>query len=150
MKALDKIPTWIVVTLLVIVALTIRLLYLNGTDIAGDEPFSIFVAQFDLSEILAYLSTGNNPPLFEVLLHFYIGWVGDSDFVLRLFPTVFSALTVIPIFLIGKRFFNGRVALMASILFIFSIYQIRFAHEIRVYSLFSLFTGWHFTFFFLL
>ncbi|MFT5020759.1 MAG: putative membrane-bound mannosyltransferase, partial [Polaribacter sp.] len=94
MKAIEKIPTWIVVTLLTVAALVLRLLYLNSTDIAGDEPFSIFVAHFDLSEIIAYLSTGNNPPLFEVLLHFYIRVFGDSDFTLRLFPAILSSLTV--------------------------------------------------------
>ncbi|MFT4543652.1 MAG: mannosyltransferase [Bacteroidia bacterium] len=142
MKAIEKIPTWIVVTLLTVAALVLRLLYLNSTDIAGDEPFSIFVAHFDLSEIIVYLSTGNNPPLFEVLLHFYIRVFGDSDFTLRLFPAILSSLTVGPIFLIGRKFFNGRVALIASVLFIFSIYQIRFAHEVRVYSFFSFITAW--------
>lgn len=147
MKALERIPTGTVVILLTVVALAVRVLHLNSTDIAGDEPFSVFVAQFGLSKIIAYLSTGNNPPLFEVLLHIYVNWFGDSDFNLRLLPAVFSAFTVIPVFLAGKRFFNTRVALMASLLFLFSIYQIRFAHEIRVYSFFSLVTAWTFYFF---
>jgi len=128
-------------------ALVIRILHLNSTDIAGDETFSIFVAQFNPTDIVAYLSTGNNPPLFELLLHFYIVCFGDSDFALRLLPSVFSAAAVIPIFLAGNSFFNRRVALMASVLLVFSIYQIRFAHEIRVYSFFTFVTAWSMYFF---
>ncbi len=42
---------------------------LTANSIALDEPFSIYVAQFEVSKIIAYLSTGNNPPLFEIILH---------------------------------------------------------------------------------
>jgi mannosyltransferase len=147
LKVVERIPTWVLITVLTLTALILRLLYLNSTDIAGDEPFSIFVAQFELSKIISYLSTGNNPPLFEILLHFYIRLVGGSDFYLRLLPAIFSAVTVIPIILTGKKFFNTRVAIIASLLFIFSIFQIRFAHEVRVYSLFSLVTAWSLYFF---
>lgn len=144
---MNKIPTWQQVSFLTVLGLLLRLWYLNSTDIAGDEPFSIFVAQFEPKEIVAFLSTGNNPPLFELLLHFYIRLFGATDFTLRLFPAVCSALSGVPVFLIGKRFFNGKVALMASVLLLFSIYHIRFAHEVRVYSLFSLATAWSLYFF---
>lgn len=147
MKVVERIPTWVLIVVLTLIALILRLLHLNSTDIAGDEPFSIFVAQFELFKIVSHLSTGNNPPLFEILLHCYIRSVGDSDFYLRLLPTMFSAVTIIPIILTGKKFFNARVAIMASLLFIFSIFQIRFAHEVRVYSFFSLFTAWSLYFF---
>ncbi len=147
MKFLERIPSFVLIIGLFIIALSIRLLHVTSTDIAGDEPFSIFMAQFSVSEIVAFLNTGNNPPLFEIVLHYYMLWIGDSDFVLRLFPTVLSALTVIPVFLIGDRFLNRRVGLVASLLFIFSIYNIRFAHEVRVYSLFALAFAWVLYFF---
>ncbi len=132
---------------LFILALSVRLLHITGTDIAGDEPFSIFMAQFPVADIIRFLNTGNNPPLFEVLLHYYMLLVGDSDVSLRLLPTTLSALTVIPIFLIGDRFFHRSMALSASLLFIFSIFNIRFAHEVRVYALFTLVFAWALYFF---
>ncbi|MCF8459418.1 MAG: glycosyltransferase family 39 protein [Flavobacteriales bacterium] len=149
MKFLERlhIPSSVLIIGLFIIALIVRLLNIDSTDIAGDEPFSIFMAQFSVSEIIAYLNTGNNPPLFEILLHYYMLCFGDSDFFLRLFPTIFSALTVIPVFLIGDRFLNRRAALTASLLFIFSIYNIRFAHEVRVYSFFALVVAWQLFFF---
>lgn len=141
MNFLNRIPTSVLLALLLILSLGVRLFDINGNDIAGDEPFSIFMAQFDVRSIITHLSSGNNPPLFEILLHYYMLWVGDSDFLLRLFSSVLGALTVVPMVLIGERFFDRRITLTASLLFIFSICQIRFAHEVRVYSLFSLTTA---------
>jgi uncharacterized membrane protein len=131
-------PSWVWCLLLFALALTVRLLHLTGTYIAGDEPFSIFIAQYEPSFIVEYLSQGNNPPLFELILHYWMNWVGDSDHQLRLLPALFSALTVIPIFLVGKRHLNSTAGIIASLLFTFSIQHIRFAHEIRVYSFLAL------------
>jgi 4-amino-4-deoxy-L-arabinose transferase-like glycosyltransferase len=138
---ISSIPNWVWAVVLFALALSVRLLHLTSTDIAGDEPFSIFVAQFEPSFIIEYLSTGNNPPLFELILHYWMNWVGDSDYQLRLLPALFSALTVVPIFFVGTKFFSLQVGLLASALFTFSTWNIRFAHEVRVYSLLSLLTA---------
>lgn len=140
-QIINSVPDWIWALILFVVALGVRLLHLTDTDIAGDEPFSIFVAQFEPAFIIEYLGTGNNPPLFELILHYWMNVVGDSDYHLRLLPAIFSALTVIPLFLIGSKFFNRQVGLLASTLFTFSTWNIRFAHEVRVYSLLSLLTA---------
>ncbi|MFT7101823.1 MAG: hypothetical protein ACJAYA_000379, partial [Bacteroidia bacterium] len=57
MKVVERIPTWVLIVMLTLIALILRLLHLNSTDIAGDEPFSIFVAQFELFKIVSHLST---------------------------------------------------------------------------------------------
>lgn len=138
---MNKIPTSVWTVLLFVLALGVRLLHITDTDIAGDEPFSIFMSQLDLSSMVYHLSKDNSPPLFEIILHIYTSMVGSSDFALRLLPSLFSALVPVILFLIGKRFFNLQVGVVAAALAIFSIYHIRFAHEIRVYSLFSLLTA---------
>ena len=102
-QIINSVPDWIWALILFVVALGVRLLHLTDTDIAGDEPFSIFVAQFEPAFIIEYLGTGNNPPLFELILHYWMNVVGDSDYHLRLLPAIFSALTVIPLFLIGSK-----------------------------------------------
>jgi hypothetical protein len=45
-------------------------------EIAIDEPFSIMVAQMPIAEILSFLGGGNNPPLFEIILHPVVMFLG--------------------------------------------------------------------------
>jgi len=126
--------------LLLLLSFILRIIYLNGGDIAGDEPFTIFYSQADFETFAAMMKNENNPPLFFLLLHFWIKVFGISSFSTRFLPLIFSTVTVLYIYKIGREFFNIRVAIIASLLFAFSNFHIFFAHETRVYSLFALLT----------
>ena len=114
--------------------------FLGTRDIAMDEPFTIFHAQGSLPEIFAMLRTENNPPLFFLILDYWIRLFGIGAVSVRFLPMVFSSLTAVFIYLTGKRFFSMRAAIVASLLFTFSNFNLVFAHEARVYSLFTLLT----------
>lgn len=103
----------------------------------NDELFSLYHAQMSLKNIISQLSTGNNPPLFELLMHFWIKLSGiQSHFLVRLPSLIFSAFTVILIFKIGNELHGVKVGIVSSILFTFS----QFANEtgilFRAYPLF--------------
>lgn len=114
--------------------------FISYNSIALDEPFSIYYAQMELSSIIEFLSTGNNPPLYELFLHFWIKFFGISPFSVRFPSLIFSSLTIFFIYKIAKSFFNNNVAFYASIFYLFSNNAILYAHEARVYSLFVLLT----------
>jgi 4-amino-4-deoxy-L-arabinose transferase-like glycosyltransferase len=122
--------------------------YLSSQPISHDEPFTIYHAQFDFLNIIHYLKNYNNPPLFELVLHFWIKVFGISPFAVRLLPMIFSSLSVIYIYKIGMLLYNQRIALVSSLLFTCSSFQIYYAHDCRVYSLFLLLTLLSFFFFF--
>ncbi|MFC2150943.1 glycosyltransferase family 39 protein [Bacteroidota bacterium] len=127
--------------LLVILNFILKFLYIDAQSIAGDEPFSIFHAQLDISSIIDQLLKGNNPPLFEIILHYWIQLFGISPASVRFLPLIFSVITVYFIYKIGISFFSLRIAIVGSLLFTFSNYHLFFAHECRVYSLFALLTS---------
>lgn len=108
--------------------------------ISLDEPFSIFYSQMSVKDIVNELIKGNNPPLWEIILHFWIKIFGSGKFSVRFLPMLFSSFTAIYIFLIGKRFFNYKTGLTAALLFSFSNYHLFFSHEARIYPLFCLLT----------
>ena len=118
----------------------IKGLYLDANPIEMDEPFSIFHAQMGISEIINELKGGNNPPLYEIFLHFWIKMFGISPFSVRFPSLLFGTLNVFFIYLISKRFFNLRIAILSVILVSFSNYHLFFSHEARVYTLFALLT----------
>ena len=127
--------------ILILLNLIIKMLYISTSSIGGDEPFSVYHAQMDVASIISHLTQGNNPPTYEILLHFWIKIFGISELSIR-FPSVFfSALTVFYIFNIGEKFFAYEVGLVAALLFSFSNFNVLLAHEARVYAMFSFFVA---------
>lgn len=128
----------------------LKSLCLRAEPVSHDEPFTIYHAQFAVGDLIMYLKQYNNPPLFEIILHFWIKVFGISEAAVRCLPMLFSALSVIPVYLVGRDFFNTRVAIVSSLLFTFSTMQIWYAHDCRVYSLFLLLTALSVYLFFIL
>lgn len=120
---------------LLVVASIVRFWYIGKTSIGGDECFSLFISQYDISEIVKVLSTGDNPPVWEILLHYWCMFFGNTELSIRFLALIFNVLTIIPIFKIGEKFFGSKAAFFASLLFILSSFSIFLSHEARVYSL---------------
>lgn len=93
---------------------------MGSQPIANDEPFTIYHAQLQLPFMLSELSHYNNPPGFEILLHFWIRIFGIGAVSVRFLPMVFSSAAAVVLYFLGKRFFNFRIGLFAALLFTFS------------------------------
>ncbi len=123
-----------------LIATVLRFLFLASNDVAMDEPFTVFFAQADLHTLFGMLPQENNPPLFFLLMHGWVGWFGISPFSVRFLSCVFSILTAFMLFKTGKAFYSPQTGFFAAALFTLSDYHQLFAHEARVYALFALLT----------
>jgi mannosyltransferase len=131
-----KIP--LLIGLIFAINLLFKGIYLGENSLAWDEPFSVFHAQLPADQLIDLLIAGNNPPLYELILQKWTAIFGLSEFSVRFPSLLFSSLTAVFLFLIGKRHFNLTIALSATLLFTFSNYHVFFAHEARVYALFGM------------
>lgn len=122
--------------------------YLTSQSICLDEPFTVYHAQFDLVNLASFLEKYNNPPLFELIVHFWIKLFGIGPGSIRALPMLFSSISVFFIYQMTIEFFNKRTAILAAIIYTLSTVNIWFAHDCRVYSLFVLLTVISFYLFF--
>ena len=83
-----------------------------------DECFSIDWANDKIDDIIKYsLLTDTNPPLYLIILHYWINWFGDSEFALRSLSAISTSLACGTFFLFSLRFFNPQTALFSIMLF---------------------------------
>lgn len=136
----EKFLSFSIIISLVALNIIIKSTYLTDYNIDVDEPFSLFHSQQPLTELFKIFIWENNPPLFFVILHFWIKMFGIGVVSARFLPMLFSALAVIFIYKIGRKFLTQKIAIGASLLYTFSNLNIMEAHDTRVYSLFVLLT----------
>ncbi len=131
---------YLILTILFGLNFILKFLFLGTQDICIDEPYSIFHAQFGVGDIIRFLKPTNNPPLFEIILHYWIKMFGISVFSVRFLPLVFASLSVVFIYKISERLFNYEIAISSSLLYTFSTISAYYSHDCRVYTLFLLLT----------
>lgn len=104
-----------------------------------DEAFSVWVATQPLGPLLAFVAQiDQHPPLYYLLLHFWIALVGDGPAAVRLLSALLSTLTIPATFCLGRRLFGPTVGLLAALILALSPFHVRFAQETRMYALLAL------------
>ncbi len=149
-QALFASATGYMVALLVIflVGLTLRIYGLGSESLWWDEVYAIStMARPGPLEIIRLSSTDNNPPLFYLILHYWMLFTGDSAFSVRLPSAIAGALAVPVMYGIGRLLFDRGAGLLAALILALSAYNVRYVQEARGYSLMVLLTLLSFYFF---
>lgn len=100
-----------------------------------DEALTVDIARLPVKDIPTYLRRDGAPPLYYVLLHFWMGIVGHSDLAVRSLSGVVSVATLPVAWFAGRRITGrgaawGLVAVMAS-----APFAVYYATEARMYAL---------------
>jgi uncharacterized membrane protein len=100
-----------------------------------DETISVNIARLPVTHIPGALSHDGAPPLYYVLLHYWMDLFGTSDFAARALSGLISVATLPVFWLAGRRLGGRTVAWVTFFLALSSPFAINYATTARMYSL---------------
>ena len=118
-----------------IVLLNIFLRFFADSPFWLDEAISASIAEKGPGGLVEALRHDGHPPLYYLLLHWWSVIVGDSDFALRAMSGVFSVSSLFLIYRVAQRFTDNWSRLFVVGVLASSPFAIRYATEVRMYSL---------------
>ncbi len=124
-----------IVLSIIILSFFLRIYNLDGESLWYDEAMSIDISKKTISDIIYVANVDAHPPLYYIILHFWIKIFGDSEFSVRFPSIIFGILSVYMIFKLGELIFNRNIGLLCSFILSISLYHIRYSQEARSYSL---------------
>jgi hypothetical protein len=109
-----------------------------GTGFWIDEGLSVGIADRPLGDIPGVLRQDGSPPLYYVLLHWWIALAGRSEEAVHGLSVVFAVLCVPVAYWAGGLLFGRRTAWIAALLTAVNPFLTQYAQEGRMYSLVAL------------
>jgi uncharacterized membrane protein len=105
-----------------------------------DEAFSYFMAKPGVFQIIVNTAADFNPPLYYILLHFWVLLFGKSDELLRILSFIFHLGSVYISYLLAKKIFSEKFAYFVAAFTFLNPMLLYYGFEMRMYSLYALTT----------
>ncbi|HEX8653584.1 MAG TPA: glycosyltransferase family 39 protein [Pyrinomonadaceae bacterium] len=120
-------------------AVILRVINLGAESIWLDEASSVTLARLPLAGIIDLVSREDvHPPLYYLILHYWIMLAGDSEAGARLLSVLFAALSILVAYKVASLLFEPWTGLLGALLLSVSQLHIVFSQEARMYALLSL------------
>jgi len=126
--------------MLIILAGTVLRMYDSTTEsLWTDEAFVLHHAEQQTIDgvVQAVVEREAAPPFYYVLMHFWIALVGTSEFSLRMPSVLFGIASIVMLFLVARRLFDDKTALLAAAFMSISAMHVVYAQEARLYLMFT-------------
>src|SRR3989344_3593318 len=125
-----------------LIALILRLVKLNQS-LWLDEAINVNVVHsLGFKRLVVDYAIGDfPPPFFHIVLKSWMQVFGSSEIAVRIPSVIFGVATVYLIFLIGRKLYEQKTALIAATLLATSPLHIYYSQEARMYMLAAFFTA---------
>jgi len=121
---------------ILLLGLVLRLIKINK-NIFVDGAMSLFFSQHSLSEIWKVGLYDPHPPGYNYFLHFW-QLISNDIVILTLSSVILGVLTIYMVYLIGKKLFDEKTGLIASLFLAINSLHIQISQELRMYVLMTL------------
>ena len=133
-----RIAAIVLFTLVVIAGVVLR--FWTRSALWLDEALTVDIARLPLRSLHAALHQDGAPPLYYVLLHFWMKPFGQSDLAVRSLSGVISVATIPVAWVAGRRIGGRALGWMVVVLVTSAPFAIYYGTEVRMYSLVMLLT----------
>lgn len=117
------------------IGLVLRLISLNQS-LWLDEATSALVSKMSIGDMFAKFLPGDfHPPLYYLILKYWVSIFGNSEIALRIPSVVFGLGTIYFAYLIAKKIFDKNVGLTTAIILSTSGLAVYYSQEARMYSM---------------
>lgn len=100
-----------------------------------DEAYSVTLAAMPLEQIIWHTARDVHPPLYYLLLHYWMQAFGDSVLAVRGMSVLFGCLSVIVAIRMASLLADRKVALISGLLLALLPVAVRYSQEARMYAL---------------
>ena len=115
--------------------LALGLIFLGSESVWLDEAFSVAAARLPWDELIPLIADSQaNMSLYYALLHVWLP-LGEGEFTVRALSVLCAAAAPPTLYLLVRRLFDARTALIAAALLALNAYFLRYAQEARGYAL---------------
>ncbi|MEP7199138.1 MAG: glycosyltransferase family 39 protein, partial [Chloroflexota bacterium] len=123
------------VRFILLAAFALRVFQLGAQSLWYDEAVSLFIAQKPIPDLIAHTASDIHPPLYYILLHFWLAVAGTSEFAAAFFSLFFGVLLVALGCRMARDWFGAYVGVVAAFLIAVSSFNLWYAQEVRMYTL---------------
>lgn len=138
---------WVLIIGLVLVSAGLRFCMIGAKDIWLDEANTVSIASSDAGAMIAKLKLDSSPPLYYLILHYWMMLFGRSETAIRSLSAVFGIALVAAVYAVARRLFGREVALLSGLFMALAPIQVMYSQETRMYTLLPLFSLLAFHFF---
>lgn len=124
--------------LIIVLGLCLRLYNITYRGIWLDEGISIKWGSMDILSMIINTAIDVHPPLYYIILHYWMAIFGHSEFAVRMLSTTAGVLTIAAAYKLAKYLFDEKTALISAFIVSISALHIRYAQETRGYTIVAL------------
>lgn len=115
--------------------LMLRLLSINSRGLWLDEAITVLQARQNLPKVVRTLQEGVHPPLFHILVHFWITAFGATEVAVRSYAMMWGVLAIPAAYWATRVVYDRRSGLIAAGIVAVSPYLVWYSQEARMYTM---------------
>ncbi|MHB1518256.1 MAG: glycosyltransferase family 39 protein [Acidimicrobiales bacterium] len=124
-----------------VMAAAIVLRFVTKSALWLDEALTVDIARLPLAQIPGALKHDGAPPLYYILLHFWMRPFGQSNLATRSLAGIFGVLSLVVAYFAGRELAGRTVAWTTVVLVASAPFAVYYSTEARMYSLVILLSG---------